>query len=288
MAKDRARAIGVEQAAKKSYRSILEEEIASGLNQIRRPTAGLLLSGLSAGLDVGFSLLLMAVMMTLSEGALSRPVTEILVANMYSIGFIFVIMGRSELFTEQTATAVMPVLHRRATLGQLGRVWGVVYVANLAGGTIFALLVALIGPALGIIRPAAVGRIAHGLLDHPGWVILLSAVLAGWLMGLLSWLVAAARDSISQFFAVWLVTTAIGLCHLHHCIAGTVEVMAGVLLLPEVSVGDYGRFLLWATLGNALGGVLFVALLKYGHVIRSPGEVPPERLDEAPPAAKKK
>lgn len=54
------------------------------------------------------------------------------------------------------------------------------------------------------------------MVEHPGWVILLSGVLAGWLMGLLSWLVAASRDTIGQIFIVALVTTAIGIAHLHH------------------------------------------------------------------------
>lgn len=85
----------------KSYRTILYQEIIAGLAELKRPTGGLLLSSLSAGLDIGFSLLLMAVMLSAVAGRLSDPVTDILVANMYSVGFILVILGRSELFTEQ-------------------------------------------------------------------------------------------------------------------------------------------------------------------------------------------
>jgi formate-nitrite transporter family protein len=101
-------------------------------------------------------------------------------------------------------------------------------------------------------------------------VILLSAVLAGWLMGLLSWLVAASRDTISQIFIVALVTTAIGIAHLHHAVVGTAEVLAGVFSGQGATLADFGKFLLWATLGNILGGVFFVALIKFGH-IRSSG-----------------
>jgi formate/nitrite transporter FocA (FNT family) len=103
------------------------------------------------------------------------------------------------------------------------------------------------------------------MLDHPGWVILLSAVLAGWLMGLLSWLVAASRDTISQIVIVWLVTVTIGFCHLHHSVVGTAEALAGIFSGSGVTFADFGRSLGLSTLGNALGGFFFVALIKWGH-----------------------
>jgi formate/nitrite transporter FocA (FNT family) len=259
------------QEPQKSYETILEQEIAAGLTELERPAKALLLSGLSAGLDVSLSLLLMAVVHTLTDGVLSKPVSEILVALTYASGFLFVVLGRSELFTEHTTLAVLPVLDRRASLKQLGRLWGLVYVANQAGAAAFAAFLVFLGPRLGIIEPRVFGEIASGLVDHPGWVILLSGVLAGWLMGLLSWLVAASRDTIGQIFIVLLVTTAIGLCHLHHAVVGTAEVLAGVFSGAEATMADFGKFLLWATLGNMLGGFFFVALIKFGH-IRSSSE----------------
>ncbi len=102
------------------------------------------------------------------------------------------------------------------------------------------------------------------MTDHPALAIFLSGILAGWLMGLLSWLVAAGRDTISQIVVVWLVTTVIGYIGLHHVVLGSVEVFAGAFAGQGVGPEDIGRFLLWATLGNTLGGVVFVAILKYG------------------------
>lgn len=249
----------------KSYETILEQEIAAGLTELERPAPALLLSGLSAGLDVSLSLLLMAVMKTLTQGE-SRVVSEILVAMMYAAGFLFVVLGRSELFTEHTTLAVLPVLDGRASLAQLGRLWGLIYVANQVGAAAFAAFLVFLGPRLGVIETRVFGDIASGLVDHPGWVILLSGVLAGWLMGLLSWLVAASRDTIGQIFIVALVTTAIGLAHLHHAVVGTAEVLAGVFSGQGATLADFGKFLLWATLGNILGGVFFVALIKFGHI----------------------
>ena len=109
------------QAPQKGYETILEQQILVGITELERPASGLFLSGLSAGLDVSLSLLLMAAMRTLTAGELPHVVSEILVANMYSAGFLFVVLGRSELFTEHTSVAVLPVLDGRATLAQLGR-----------------------------------------------------------------------------------------------------------------------------------------------------------------------
>ena len=217
--------------------------------------------GVSGGLDVGFSLFLMAVVFTASHGKLPDPIVTLLVANMYSVGFIFVIVGRSELFTEQTSLAVLPVLRGRATLRSLARLWFVVYVANLIGAVVFAGMVSYIGPAMQVIDPGLwADWSSPGGPRRPGHF--LSAVLAGWLMGLLSWMVTAGADTISQIVIVWMVTTAIGLGGLHHVILGTVEVLSAVFSRQGVDGWDFGRFLLWATLGNAVGGSVFVALIK--------------------------
>jgi formate/nitrite transporter FocA (FNT family) len=198
---------------------------------------------------------------------LAEPVVEMLVASMYAIGFIFVVLGRSELFTEQTSLAVLPVLNGKASVATLLRLWGIVYVGNLIGATGFAYLASVIGPALGVLTTESLGTLADKMVQHPGWVILLSAILAGWMMGLLSWLVAAGRDTISQILVVAIITAAIGFAGLHHVVVGSVEVLAGVFV-GEATLAEFGHFLLWATLGNAIGGTVFVALIKSGHGLR--------------------
>jgi formate/nitrite transporter FocA (FNT family) len=257
---------------------ILRVQLRQGLSELNRPRDGLFLSALSAGLDIGFGPLLMAVMLTVTEFSFSSPIArELLMANAYAFGFILVVMGRSELFTEHTTLAVLPVLDRQATVGQLGRLWGLVYLGNIVGGVVFASSIVWVGPALGITEPKAFVEIATALTDHSMGVLLAAGVLAGWLMGLLSWLVAAAQETVSRLLFVWLIATVIGFAHLPHSIAGTVEVLAGVFAGPEVTLGDFARFLVASTIGNAIGGSVFVALLKYSHVVRSG---PAESLDE--------
>ncbi|WP_135533441.1 formate/nitrite transporter family protein [Halostella pelagica] len=250
------------------YEAILDQEIETGLEELNRSATGIFLSALSAGLDIGFGPLLMAVMVTLAGGSYSVATTEILVANMYAVGFIFVVLGRSELFTEHTTLAVLPVLGGQATVKQLGRLWVLVYSANVVGGAAFAVLMVTIMPSVGTIEPHAFEEIALTYTTQDIVTLVAGGVLAGWMMGLVSWLVSAAQESISRTFFVWLVTTAIGLAHLPHCIAGNVEIVAGLMASSEVVFMDYAEFLLAATVGNAIGGTVFVALLKYGHVVR--------------------
>lgn len=209
----------------------------------------------------------MAAVRTLSADVLPEAVAVLLMANAYTVGFIIVILGRTDLFTEYTTIAILSVLMGRASVAALGRLWGLIYLANLVGAAAFAALTAVLGPSLNVIDPRVLGDIAQNVVVHPWWVVLLSAGLAGWLMGLLSWLVAAGRDTISQVFFVWLVTFSIGLGHLHHSITGSVDVLAAGFSGQGITSVDFGHFLLWTTLGNALGGALFAVLIRYSLVV---------------------
>jgi formate/nitrite transporter FocA (FNT family) len=255
--------------SRKSYHTILEQQIEEAEEELDRPSMALLLSGLAAGLDLGFGPFAMAVNSTLTKEVFARPVQELLNANLYAVGFIFVVLGRSALFTEHTTTAVLPLLARRKSVPALFRLWGLVLLANVVGAALFAWGAAVLGPALGVAEPSVFGEMARRMVDKPTGATLLSGVGAGWLMGLLAWLTTSTRDTISQIVVVWLTTMVIGLAGLHHSIASTVEVLLGVFSGVGATLADYGRFLLWAVLGNVIGGAGFVALLKYAHVRQS-------------------
>ena len=252
----------------KSNREILASTVAAGVNELRRPAGGLFFSGLAGGLEVGFGVVLMAVFATLAPGAAETPTGRLVMGALYSFGFIVVVVGRSELFTEHTSMVVFPVLNGDEGVGTLMRTWGIVYGANVLGTVLFAYGCYLVLPALGSASHEAFAAIGARLLEHSVAVIFGSAVLAGWLMGLVAWLVAAARDTISQVLLVGLVTFAIGFASLHHCIAGSVEAL-GAVFGGGASVGDYLRFLVTASVGNALGGVLMVAAMRFGHATRT-------------------
>ena len=258
--------------AQKPRDVVLEQQASQATEELERPTIPLLLSGLAAGIDLGFGPFAMAVGGTLMRDVLSPPALTLLQANLYTIGFLFVVVGRSALFTEQTASAVQPVLARRATVARLLRLWGLVLVSNLVGGVLFAALAVPLGRGLAIVEPSVLAEMAHRVTSKPTDVMLLSAVAAGWIMGLLSWLVVAARDTTAQILAIWAATMLIGLAGLHHSIAGASEILLAVFAGAGATWADLWRFLAISIPGNAVGGVVFVALLKFRSTRPHPAE----------------
>jgi formate/nitrite transporter FocA (FNT family) len=107
-----------------SCETILGRAIEEGLSEIERPTDGLLLSALTAGLEIGTELFFTAIVWTFTTSVYAEPTREFLVALVYTSGYVFVVLGRSELFTEHTTLAMLPVLDRRSSLRGLGRLWG--------------------------------------------------------------------------------------------------------------------------------------------------------------------
>jgi formate/nitrite transporter FocA (FNT family) len=248
------------------YRNILEREMESSLKEINRPSKGVFLSGLAAGLNLSFGALFMAMVLTFSGGFGSTLTQQTALAGVSAVAFLFVVIGQTELFTAHTTMAILPLLDGRATLREVGRLWGVVYAGNLLGCVLFVGLIAAVGEPMGITDPSAFGSLADALLGLSPLVVTLSGVIAGWLMGLATWLSAASRDTIGRLVFVLLVTATIGFGPFHHSILGTTEVVSAMVLTDGVSPAQFGGFLLFTTLGNVVGGGVFVGLLNYGHV----------------------
>jgi formate/nitrite transporter FocA (FNT family) len=116
-----------------------------------------------------------------------------------------------------------------------------------------------------VVTPEAFGSVANALLPFSGMTIFLSGIVAGWLMVMVVWLVAASRYTMGQFLIVWLLTMAIGFGPFHHCILGTTEVLSALFLGEPIAITSLLHFLGWTTVGNIIGGGVFVALLNYGQ-----------------------
>jgi formate/nitrite transporter FocA (FNT family) len=209
---------------------------------------------------------------TAVTGVYSEPTANFLTSSVYTFGFIFVIIGRLELFTEHTTLAVLPVLTDRSSLSELGSLWVVVLAANLVGGAAFAAIAVYAGPALGVIEPKSFTDIGETFIELSPMATFTGAVFAGWLMGLLSWILTSVGDTISRMFTIFIVTFTIGFAHLPHCVAGNIEVLAGLLAGGSYTMVDFAVFEVLTVLGNVVGGVVFVALFKYGHTVRGAEE----------------
>ncbi len=234
-----------------------------GEEELRRPMSALAWSGLAAGLSMGFSLMAEGLLRAALPDAPWRPLVSKLG---YSVGFLVVVLGRQQLFTENTLTVILPLLTRRtmAALWTVARLWAVVLAANLVG----ALLFAWVAGRTDIFDPqvrsafAALGR--DGLTSTFGTVIL-KGIFAGWLIALMVWLLPGAEAA--RFWVIILVTYLVGLAKLTHIIAGSVEVLF-LVTTGQVSFLTYlARYMVPTLIGNTIGGVSLVAALNHAQVV---------------------
>ncbi len=249
-------------AAMKSPAEILEAVVEDGRKELRRGGTGLAFSGISAGLNISFSAIALVVIGSLTGGIGLAALAA------YPIGFLIVVLGRAELYTENTVTPVSVVLTDYSKLLNMLRLWAVVFVSNILGVIAFAFVISYGG----ILSPAATELLLGEVttkMEAGFWEVTLKAVIGGWLVALIAWLVAAVQDTISQIFFIWMLVLLIPATGLAHCIAGSAEVLITVFA-GETSWLEYlGRFLVPATLGNTIGGLVLVTLLNYGQVVGS-------------------
>jgi formate/nitrite transporter FocA (FNT family) len=231
-----------------------------GESELARTTAALAWSGLAAGLAMGFSFVGKAVLAHHLPEAEWAP----LVTNLgYAFGFLIVVLGRQQLYTENTLTVILPFLveKRAAILANIARLWSVVLLANLAGAFAFAFVMArtnAVSPGVNV----AMQKLAEEVLRHDFGTVVLRGIFAGWLIALMVWLLPFAEQF--RVVVIILLTYLVGIGEFPHIVAGAVDVF---YLVAGGSAG-FGevllRFVIPTLIGNTLGGVTLVALL--GHL----------------------
>ena len=240
---------------------IFQRIVATADEEFVRSNRLLFFSGLAAGLSIGLSFVARA-----SLGAAVGDPSGLIGGVLYPIGFLLIVLGRYQLFTENTLTPVTLVLTRIASLPQLLRVWGVVLAANVAG----AALVGLVLATTGVLDPdafeAAREIAAHGFEVGSG-PLFWKGVFAGWLVASMVWLNHAARDTITRFMIVFAVMYLVPAAGLFHCIIGAAEALF-LVFQGDAALGEAARFFGVVVAGNTVGGVLLVALLNYSQTRR--------------------
>lgn len=246
----------------KSYASILVEQAMDAKETFERSLGSLFTSAFTAGLEIGISFFMILSAFALLSGVLPSHYAIVLASLLYPIGFIIVVIGQSLLFTEQTSLLSLPVLNGIEPLTKLLRLWGIVIAGNIVGGCLFAALMIGLGLNMQLFSVSNIDAYAEHILGFSWWVIFGSAVLAGWMMGVAAWLVTSARDTLSRIVLVILITGSIGFLGLHHSIVGNIEVFSALLYGNTVTLWRYLVFLVVVLVGNTVGGVVFVAVLK--------------------------
>nr|NIQ08543.1 formate/nitrite transporter family protein [Gammaproteobacteria bacterium] len=147
----------------------------------------------------------------------------------------------------------------------------VVIVGNLCGALLSASF--LVGGDGVIGAEAGYLDIGRHLVHFGTSDLLISALLAGWLMALGAWLVMGTQPTLSQMASIYIVTFMIGLGDLHHSIAGSVEIFTAYLISDQFTLSQVGRFMVTTIFGNLVGGSIFVALLNYAHIRKTQKKV---------------
>lgn len=245
-----------------------EAILMEGEEELKRPTSALAWSGLAAGLSMGFSLV--------SEGLLrshlpDRAWRPLIVKMGYSIGFLIVILGRQQLFTENTLTPILPLMKKwkMGVFWNVMRLWGIVLLTNLVGAALFALVIARTDVFDAHVRETFL-RIGQEGLSHSFWTMFLRGIFAGWLIALMVWLLPFAE--VARVWVILILTYLVGLAELSHIIAGAVDSMY-VVWAGEASFAHVlGGFVVPTLIGNILGGVSLVAALNHAQVVAGGGK----------------
>lgn len=233
-----------------------------GERELNRSILALACSALAAGLSMGFSLVGRAVIHEYLPPAYWRP----LIDNFgYSLGFLIVVLGRQQLFTENTLTVILPLLahFNKNNFLRVLRLWSIVFTGNLVGTFLFAALIAhtLLFPPP--IRRVILELSQEALVGGFG-LLLLRGIFAGWLIALMVWLLPAATNTRPHIIII--LTYMIGVAAFAHIIVDSVCAFYLVNLGKMDFLSALGVYLLPILIGNIIGGTTLVAVLNYGQV----------------------
>jgi formate/nitrite transporter FocA (FNT family) len=252
----------VEERAAPPARIVHAAVIKQGEDELDRPVGSLFWSGLAAGIGIVASLW--------AQGGLHQrlpdaPWRELVAGLGYTLGFIIVILGRLQLFTEHTMVAVLPLAKEPngRNLARTARLWSVVFAGNLIGAafiTALCVYARIVSPEL--LR--AMLDVSGKLLERNAGQMLLQAIPAGFLIASVAWIRTATDDS--GFWIVLILTYAIALGGFVHVIAGTAEAFL-LLWAGKAGIGWLlGTFLIPALVGNIIGGTGLFAMLAHAQV----------------------
>ena len=252
----------VQEASHMSAKLVYQVVRREGDEELNRPTTSLFWSGIAAGVCISFSVIGEGIFGAYLPDSDWLPLVE---SFGYTFGFLIVIIGRMQLFTENTLTTVLPFLARpsKYLLGCVARLWGIVVGANVIGCFIAAIFIAYV-PAFEPEVVEAMITVSKHATEHPPVEAFFRAVPAGLLIAALVWMLAAGEQT--NFFITLIMTWLIAAGGFTHIIAGSVE-MALLLVTGEMGI-IHAVFGFWIPvfLGNVFGGTVVFGMITWGQV----------------------
>jgi formate/nitrite transporter FocA (FNT family) len=267
--------------------AVLHEIIRTqGDQELERSVAALWWSALAAGLTMGLSLMGMGLLNSrLPDGEGFKVITSF----GYCAGFLAVILARQQLFTENTLTAVLPIMSK-PTLGNFGRLlrlWGVVLVGNLCG-TLLVAYVMLELPIFDSKTDVAFLDIGRKVMENDVDQMFAKGIISGWMIATMVWMIPSMESA--KMWIIILITYLMALGDFTHIVVGSLEV-SYLVFAGQLPWKDFWLVFAGPTLvGNIIGGSFIFALISHAQIRSESG--PPKsaagQAEEPDPRARKK
>ena len=233
-----------------------------GEKELRRTASALLWSAIAAGMSMSFSMLAIGLL----KAHLPDNDTGLLISSLgYTIGFMVIILARQQLFTENTVTAVLPLMSepKLFKLLYLLRLWSVVLFGNLVGVAISAYAI-LFMPLFDAQTHGVFIALGEKVMSNDPGQMFAKGAIAGWMIATMVWLIPAAGQA--KIWVILIITYLIGLGGFTHIIVGSTEVLY-LVFDGKASLNDYlFRFALPTLLGNVVGGTFIFALISHAQI----------------------
>lgn len=243
---------------------IIDEASRIGAKRLYRPLVGDAITAFAGGMSVSFGAIAMIMAAAAVGGGVDSPSIALLVGSLvFPVGFIILLVGKTELFTENFLLPVAAVIKGRGNIRQLGSLWAVTLSFNLLGCLTFAFLIS----REQVLAPEPVEEmiaLATHSIDYNLGTAFVKAVFAGWLMTTLTWLLVAAVGFGPRIAVIWAIGALIVLGQFNHVVISAAEIFMAMFLGGDISIDEWiTRSFLPALAGNLVGGLVFETLLQY-------------------------
>ena len=246
---------------------IYERTREEGKRRLSRPILELGATALVGGFDVAFGLAAFVLTAAALEPRTGLNAAHFAGSVAFGIGFVFIVVGRSELFTENFLVPITGLTRDRGSWLKLGELWLVSLLLNLVGGFLLAALLTSHGVLRGGSAEAA-RRLAEHIAHYSPGTSFLSGIVAGALMTLMTWFVEGGAESIGvRIVMAWLVGFVLVLGSFNHAIVGTIEMFYGIRFGADISYGDLFANLGIAIASNLVGGLALVTFARSAQAV---------------------
>ena len=239
-----------------------------GERRLRRTSLELTTTSLVAGFDVVFGIIALAAATAAMTPRFGPEAGHLVGSLAFGIAFVFIVVGRSELFTENFLVPVTALRRGRLSTLKLAQLWTISPVMNIVGGTALILVVSSEGVLPEGCAPALVD-VAHEIVARTPWSAFLSAIAGGALITVMTWMVEGVGTVGGRIVIAWSAGALLALGSFNHVIVVTLELIFGVRFGADVAASDIGVNFVIAAAGNLIGGLLFVTLTRTSQAIGS-------------------